>query len=1441
MRKRLLRLTAMFMLSCMVVGSMPAPMVFAEEEPAVQTDEPAADPAEGSTAADSNTVSPEMEAADDAAAADGSEADSQKSDEETAAEPAEEDAADGQDTGKKETEASDDAKAAEEAQPEAQSEEEETQPQDDGIIEKNGGEINYVFVESPYLETPGTERIAVSYGDGTEEVQSATLTIESNDGKREVLKPSAAAENIYLFEKEFSDESMSGVYDVVSLNVTEASGEKELTLDAQGMEAVFGVNEEYNGIEELQPLDPETAEAQSVPDNAGAAEATIVEVDPENAEESAAEIANALEEAEEEVDASGKTASAGNVESGTTVNGRTASRSVSLASLGMKIQTAAAAKAASGRSGDVVVALDPGHDSKHTGATGIGGLKEEVLTLKIAQYCKAELEKYSGVTVYMTRTTAACPYPNNSSSGGDIGDRVNAAVAAGADIFVSIHLNSSTASGPNGAEVIIPNKNWKPQVAEEGKELAQAILDELEAVGLNLRGTPIYSKDTTINEKYPDGSLSDYYSAQIYAKEAGIPGIIVEHAFLTNSNDVNNFLKTESGLKKLGVADAKGIAKYLGLSEGGWNRPALKSTSASSNGMKISWGAVEGASGYAVYRKTSGSDWKMIDTTTSTSYTDKASLTNGATYYYTVRAYKGSWNTAAANKYKSEYWTSFDSSGLKITYTTTPALSKSVLNYSGIKVSWNAVSGVSGYAVYRKASGGDWGMIGTTTSTSYTDTSASANRTYYYTVRAYRGNVDTAKANKYSAAYWSGYDSAGVSGNFLQKPALKSASASSGGTTVSWNAVSGASGYAVYRKVSGGGWGMIDTTTSTSYVDKDTVAAGKVYYYTVRAYRGNVNTAKANKYISAYWSHYDTAGVEVMKLATPALKATSTASSGIKVNWNGVSGASGYAVYRKTGSAGWGMIGTTTSTSYTDKNLKTGTVYYYTVRAYKGDVNTAKANKYSAKYWSGFDSKGVYGQVMNVPALKSIAASSGGLKMSWGAASGASGYAVYRKPSGGDWAMIDTTTSTTYTDKSNLTNGRTYYYTVRAYKGNVTTAKNNKYSAEYWSHYDTTGLKGQYLGIPALNSTTTADGGIKVNWRAVAGVSGYAVYRKTPDSDWGMIGTTTSTSYTDKSGMSNGRIYVYTVRSFKGSESTAKANKYSAEYWSGFDGNGAQGVYTDVPKLGSKTKVTNDGIQVTWNSVAGAYGYAVYRKPSGGDWGMIGTTTSTSYVDKNAGSSGTTYYYTVRAYRGNVDTAKANKYSSPYWSHYDTKGVSGSAYLIEGSAGTTVAQMVKFYEKYSPIAYPSAAMSKGGAATIEEFAKIFYEEATAENIKPEVVWCQALLETGYLKYGGDVKIEQFNFAGLGATGGGEAGNSFKDVRTGVRAQVQHMKAYANASITADGLKYDVVDTRFSYVKKGCAKYVEILGIPDNPTGSGWAATAGYGSRITSMIKQLKAL
>ena len=210
------------------------------------------------------------------------------------------------------------------------------------------------------------------------------------------------------------------------------------------------------------------------------------------------------------------------------------------------------------RAAGLVIALDPGHGGNDSGAVG-SGLKESDVNWKIAQACKAELENYAGVTVVLTRTQNECP---------TLYERVERAVNQGAKVFVSLHINSTERSSADGAEVYYPNgSSYNKAAHETGKQLSQNILDELTALGLQDRGIKVRNSEN--NSKYPDGSLRDYYGVIADAREMGIPGIIVEHAFITNPED-NAKLKDDNFLKKLGMADAQGIAKTYGLNKGGW-------------------------------------------------------------------------------------------------------------------------------------------------------------------------------------------------------------------------------------------------------------------------------------------------------------------------------------------------------------------------------------------------------------------------------------------------------------------------------------------------------------------------------------------------------------------------------------------------------------------------------------------------------------------------------------------------------------------------------------------------------------------------------------------------------------------------------------------------------------------------------------------------------
>ena len=285
-------------------------------------------------------------------------------------------------------------------------------------------------------------------------------------------------------------------------------------------------------------------------------------------------------------------------------------------------------------------------------------------------------------------------------------------------------------------------------------------------------------------------------------------------------------------------------------------------------------------------------------------------------------------------------------------------------------------------------------------------------------------------------------------------------------------------------------------------------------------------------------------------------------------------------------------------------------------------------------------------------------------------------------------------------------------------------------------------------------------------------------------------------------------------------------------YWRKIDGNyyffGANGVRrSGWQKIWGKWYYLDENgvMQTGWQKIKGVWYYF-----GGASDGAMKTGWQTV--------QGKTYYFDAEgAMATGTVTISGKKYEFNSSGGLKEETKNEGLYQITGTSSVTVSQMVKYYNTYSSIAYPSAALTKGGATNIETFCKIIKEEADAENIKADVVFIQAMLETGYLKFGGDVKISQFNFAGLGATGNGVAGNSFKDVRTGIRAQVQHLKAYANK----EALKNTCVDIRFSYVTRGSAPYVEWLGIQENPNGGGWAASKNYGNDLLGLINKLEAI
>ncbi len=398
-------------------------------------------------------------------------------------------------------------------------EDENTEVEPEKEVYGEEGKLDFLYIENSYVASPGSQMVLVGFGDENTRLAGGALTVENYNTKEQfVYSSEETLENTILFELPFSEED-AGIYEIKSVNVTTEDGcESSVRIADTGMANVyFGVDREVPEAEEgaLMP--------ESVDFDMSDVELQVVSLDG---------------------------------------NGSQVSR-IAANEIGDALANGDKGRMRAEDSGDVVVVIDPGHDATHAGARA-NGLSEEVLNLKIAQYCKAELEEYSGVQVYLTRTGTACPYPGTGSVDCNA-NRVAASARVGADYFVSIHLNSAGSSSAKGSEVYYPNANYNPAIGVDGANLSRHISRQLGALGLNQNG--IKTRNSGDGTKYPDGSLADYYGVIRRSKEAGITAVIVEHAFLTNGSDAA-FLSSESNLQRLGVADATGIANYLGLTKG---------------------------------------------------------------------------------------------------------------------------------------------------------------------------------------------------------------------------------------------------------------------------------------------------------------------------------------------------------------------------------------------------------------------------------------------------------------------------------------------------------------------------------------------------------------------------------------------------------------------------------------------------------------------------------------------------------------------------------------------------------------------------------------------------------------------------------------------------------------------------------------------------------
>nr|WP_304007296.1 leucine-rich repeat protein [Ruminococcus bromii] len=287
-----------------------------------------------------------------------------------------------------------------------------------------------------------------------------------------------------------------------------------------------------------------------------------------------------------------------------------------------------------------------------------------------------------------------------------------------------------------------------------------------------------------------------------------------------------------------------------------------------------------------------------------------------------------------------------------------------------------------------------------------------------------------------------------------------------------------------------------------------------------------------------------------------------------------------------------------------------------------GDINSC-AQRYANNNGFKFEE---YKVNLSTPQITSLKNTTGGVKLQWNKVDGAYGYRLYYRPASGGWKRFKDTTATSFTDSSVVPN-KTETYTIRCLDKDGNTI----------SGFNSNGWSIKYVPVaPTISKLDITTGGIKLSWNKIAGVYGYRLYYKPASGGWKRFKDTTATSFTD-SGVVPNKTETYTIRCIDKNGNTV----------SGFNSKGWSIKYTPVAPTISKLENTSGGIKLTWNKIAGVYGYRLYYRPASGGWKRFKDTTATTYTDA-AVKSGRTETYTIRCIDKNGNTVSG--YNSKGWS-----------------------------------------------------------------------------------------------------------------------------------------------------------------------------------------------
>lgn len=1267
------------------------------------------------------------------------------------------------------------------------------------IVDLDSGLINYVGVESPYLQTPNVQQIVISFGDGSESISDAKLICNKMDGNKLELDLCEKEDELFLFKHAF-EANESGVYQLDYFVYVLDGVEQIIDLSSIGIEAMFGVDEYYPGYE---------AESETGI-NAEDIEMSIVNVETDNVDNAESDIEEAINVAAEEVEEEPVSK-----ESDDFFSKATSTFLSSLADIIMPATTANAAE-------NVVVVLDPGHGGSDSGAVGNNGLLEKNITLKIAQYCKAELEEYNGVSVYMTRESDVYV---------GLSERVQKAKAWGADVFVSLHINAGKAI-KGGAEVWYPNSSYNSAIHNQGASLSSAILEQLTSLGLSNRG--IKERNSENGTKYPDGSIADYYSVIRDSKLNGFPGIIVEHAFIDNASDAAK-LEQESFLEKLGIADATGIANYFELNK----NPSVQITNKNDflGTAQINVAGLGNNATVTVWNEEANkSKTYVVENGKSTLEFNISDYENARGMYF-IEAI----DVSGISLYKSSFYVSKDTSSdisiqsdgtdrqwtVNIKFADMPSEVKTVQ----IPV-WTAAdqSDIIWYNA-KQTSEGNW--------------------------QATINFSDYKKFGLYNVHVYAGLSS-GV-GKFLGSTTFEVTKPTLSVRIDNYNQSEGTFEVIISDVVSKSGVSKIQVPVWCA-ADQSDIRWYDAVKQNDGSYKVTVSMSNHNFAVGEYKIHtYITTGNGMMVFggAAPNIKVSMPDMSISAVDTEGTE--TRYTL-RISNVGVWGIIKNVQFATWSSLNGQDDIIWYNGTESSDGEwIATADIGNHK--------SSGIY----NVHVYATLA--NGTLKYL-----GATTFEVtkpsltvctenYEEDAGTFDVVISNIISPSGVNKIQVPvwcaedqSDIKWYDAIKqndgSYKVTVSMSNHNFSVGEYKIHtYITTG-NGMLVFGGAASNVNVIMPNMEISATDPEGTETNFILKITNPSLLGVVRSVYFATWSVENGQDDLIWYSGIKNSMGEWTATADIKKHRSS--------GTYNVHVYVTLAnGTMRFLGATTFEVTKPSVAGV-SVQDYDESSGMFKVVVMGASPSSYISKvqvpvwcASDQSDIRWYDAVKqtdgSYVVNVDPMYHNYNSGLYKIHVyittengifkyvgsTSQLVTATAYYnIMGGTTTTVEQMMAYYES-SGREYPAIALGAGGAGTLESFCKLYCEEAAAEGVRAEVAFAQAMKETGWLQYGGIVQINQFNFAGLGAVDGNSTGQcaSFPDVRTGIRAQIQHLKAYA----CAEALNNECVDPRFNLVSRGCAPYVEWLGQKENPTGKGWATAEGYGISITSMIKKLKSM